>query len=100
MKKDDKHLKVDYTGTCLWFRDDLGYGFLECEQFKKENGDTRGVFVHYSRIMTDESFKTLAKGQVVQFQVAVTVKGLMAINVRELKVPHLIATVVNNTLVQ
>jgi len=25
---------------------------------------------------------------------------LMAINVRELKVPHLIATVVNNTLVQ
>jgi CspA family cold shock protein len=70
----------DYIGTVQWFRDNLGYGFIESKDFPKP------IFAHYSRIMTDENFKTLSKGQFVTFQVVETEKGLMATNIRENKV--------------
>jgi len=71
---------VDFEGTILWFRDDMGYGFIECSSLPKS------IWVHYSRIVTDEKYKTLSKGQYVLFQVTETAKGLMAVNVREKKV--------------
>lgn len=83
-----------YTGTVLWFRDNLGYGFIETDELKNNEGQSRSIFVHYSRIMTDEKFKTLSKGQVVHFEIAETTKGLMAVNVRENKVAKLKATFV------
>jgi CspA family cold shock protein len=83
---------IDYVGTVLWFRDDKGYGFLESESFRLDDGGPRGIFAHYSRLITDEQWKTLAKGQVVNFQVVVTTKGLMAVKIRERKVPFLKAT--------
>jgi len=87
---------VDYVGTILWFRDDRGFGFIECDAFRNEEGEAKGIFAHYSRIMTDENWKTLAKGQLVKFQVVMTTKGLMAVNIREQKVPHLKATIIND----
>jgi len=71
----------DYIGTILWFRDDLGYGFIECPNFDK------AIFCHYSKIMTHEGyFKTLSRGQVVVFEATLSTRGLMALNVRENKV--------------
>ncbi len=79
MKK-ERNSNQDYIGTVQWFRDNLGYGFIESGDFPKP------IFAHYSRIMTDENFKTLSKGQFVTFQVVETAKGLMAANIRENKI--------------
>ena len=60
-------------GTVKWFNDAKGYGFIA-----QEGGDD--VFVHFSAIQMD-GFKTLAEGQVVEFEVQAGDKGLHAANV-------------------
>ena len=60
-------------GKIKWFNDAKGYGFIE-----QEGGDD--VFVHFSSIQMD-GFKTLAEGQVVEFEVENGAKGLHASNV-------------------
>ena len=63
------------TGT-VTFLSEKGYGFIV-----KENYDD--IFVHYSAIQ-DEGFKTLAEGQLVEFELVVGQKGLQAQNVYKL----------------
>jgi CspA family cold shock protein len=96
----NKDNSPSYVGTVLWFRDNLGYGFIETDELKDGSGLNRSIFCHYSRIMTGEQFKTLSKGQVVNFEIAETTKGLMAVNVREHKVMKLKATFVTDTKTQ
>lgn len=60
-------------GKIKWFNDGKGYGFIE-----QESGED--VFVHFSAIQM-EGFKTLAEGQMVEFEVASGAKGLHASNV-------------------
>ena len=60
-------------GKVKWFNDAKGYGFIE-----QESGED--VFVHFSAIQMD-GFKTLAEGQVVEFEVKQGDKGLHASNV-------------------
>ncbi|HMG19576.1 MAG: cold-shock protein [Gemmatimonadetes bacterium] len=60
-------------GKVKWFNDAKGYGFIE-----QEGGED--VFVHFSAIQMD-GFKTLAEGQVVEFEVQQGDKGLHATNV-------------------
>jgi CspA family cold shock protein len=60
-------------GKVKWFNDAKGYGFIE-----QEGGED--VFVHFSAIQMD-GFKTLAEGQVVEFEVKQGDKGLHAANV-------------------
>ncbi len=79
-----------YEGTVLWFRDDLGYGYIENKSF------TKSIYAHYKRIVSNEQFKTLSKGQLVIFEVAESEKGLMAINIREKKIIPAKALVVNS----
>jgi len=64
------------TGKVKWFNDAKGYGFIE-----QEGGDD--VFVHFSAISMD-GFKTLAEGQVVEFDVETGNKGLHAANVHSM----------------
>jgi CspA family cold shock protein len=47
----------------------------------KENED---IFVHYSAIKQD-GFKTLSEGQIVEFDLIETEKGLQAVNVVEVE---------------
>lgn len=60
-------------GNVKWFNNDKGYGFIEYK-------DGEDIFVHYSAIK-HEGYKTLAEGQLVEFQLIETQKGLQAINV-------------------
>lgn len=61
------------VGKVKWFNNEKGYGFIV-----KENYDD--IFVHYSSIL-DEGFKTLAEGQLVEFDLVIGDKGLQAQNV-------------------
>lgn len=60
-------------GKVKWFNNNKGFGFIE-----QENG--QDVFVHYSAISGD-GYKTLAEGQLVEFNVTQGAKGLQATNV-------------------
>jgi CspA family cold shock protein len=64
-------------GTVKWFSDEKGFGFIS-----REGGDD--VFVHHTAIQT-EGFRTLAEGQLVEFDVTQGQKGPQAANVRPVK---------------
>ncbi len=63
------------TGTVKWFDDAKGYGFIARQDGGKD------VFVHHSAI-AGASFKTLAEGQQVTFEVQEGQKGPAANNVQ------------------
>jgi CspA family cold shock protein len=54
-------------GKVKWFSDQKGYGFIS-----QDNGED--VFVHHSSIEGD-GFKTLAEGQLVEFELTAGPKG-------------------------
>jgi len=63
------------TGIVKWFNNEKGYGFIQ----HKEGND---IFVHYSMILSD-GYKTLSEGDIVQFELIETDKGLQAIKVNK-----------------
>lgn len=63
------------TGKVKWFNNDKGYGFIEVENLED-------IFVHYSAINKD-GYKTLNQGDIVNFKLVETIKGLQAIDVQE-----------------
>jgi cold shock protein len=60
-------------GKVKWFNNEKGYGFIEY-------ADLEDIFVHYSAIKKD-GYKTLNEGDVVEFKLIETSKGLQAIDV-------------------
>jgi len=64
-------------GKVKWFNESKGYGFIQQE-------DGKDVFVHYSAIQ-EGGFKTLAEGEVVEFEVIQGPKGLQASKVTKVK---------------
>jgi cold shock protein len=61
------------TGTVKWFNGSKGYGFIA----REEGPD---VFVHHSAVMM-EGYRNLMEGQMVEFNVEDSPKGLQAVNV-------------------
>lgn len=68
------------NGKVKWFNNAKGYGFIEY----KENED---IFVHYSAIKND-GYKTLNEGDIVEFKLINTDKGLQAKDVSLLTSVH------------
>lgn len=61
-------------GIVKWFNYQKGYGFITLE-------DGTDIFVHYSGIVSDKKFKSIAEGQTVEFEITDGEKGKQAINV-------------------
>ena len=61
-------------GKVKWFNDQKGFGFIQ-----REDGG-RDVFVHHTAINAS-GFRTLAEGQVVEFDMIEDAKGPKAQNV-------------------
>ena len=64
-------------GKVKWFNNEKGYGFIEYN-------DLEDIFVHYSAIKKD-GYKTLKEGDIVDFKLIETGKGLQAIDVMEVE---------------
>lgn len=60
-----------------WFDGKKGYGFI----LNPEGGED--IFVHFSAIVSDQSFKVLNQDAEVEYELDRTQKGLQAKNVRE-----------------
>ena len=65
------------VGNVKWFDNKKGYGFIE----KEGSAD---IFVHYSNIVSD-GYKTLQKGETVEFELVEGEKGLQAEKVKRLE---------------
>ena len=63
-------------GKVKWFNDALGFGFIDYLE--------QDVFVHYTAIIAD-NYRTLEMGNLVNFKLIKTKKGLQAKNVLVLK---------------
>lgn len=68
------------TGIVKWFNAGKGYGFLS----PHEGGPD--VFVHYSAI-AGEGYKALKEGQLVEYEIESSSKGMQAAKVRRLPGP-------------
>ena len=64
-------------GKVKWFNNEKGYGFIEFN-------DLEDIFVHYSAIKKD-GYKTLKEGDIVDFKLIETGKGLQALDVVEVE---------------
>ena len=60
-------------GKVKWFNAEKGFGFID-------RGDGKDVFVHYSQIVQD-GYKSLNEGEVVEFELYQSDRGLQAKNV-------------------
>ncbi|NTU68773.1 MAG: cold shock domain-containing protein [Chlorobiaceae bacterium] len=63
-----------------WFDGKKGYGFI----LNPEGGED--IFVHFSAIVSEQSFKVLNQDAEVEYELDKTQKGLQAKNVREFPV--------------
>lgn len=66
------------SGKVKWFNNEKGYGFIEYS-------NTEDIFVHYSAIKI-EGYKSLSEGDIVNFDLIETSKGLQAQNVVPIRV--------------
>ena len=64
---------MKHRGAVTWFNEMKGYGFI-----REETGEE--FFVHHSAIQC-EGFRTLAEGEVVEFEPVEGQKGKQAANV-------------------
>jgi CspA family cold shock protein len=67
-----------HKGIVKWFNNPMKYGFVITDEGKE-------IFVHFSEIMV-EGYKTLKRGDAVQFDLEETSRGLKAVRVIKINV--------------
>ena len=79
----DKAPYGEFTGSTKWFNDKLGYGFITiCDG----NDKGKDIFVHHSGINPlNSNYKTLRKGEYIQFNIVNGINGLQAVDVTGIK---------------
>lgn len=69
----------EYIGQCKWFNDRYGYGFVTIQAGGEKGKD---IFVHHSGIKPlNSNYKTLKKGEYVNFNIVHGDNGLQAVDV-------------------
>lgn len=69
-----------FVGQCKWFNDKLGYGFVTIQDGEQKGTD---IFIHHSGIKPlNSNYKTLKKGEYIQFDIIDGLNGKQAVNVR------------------
>jgi cold shock protein len=63
------------TGKVKWFNDQKGFGFISSDK------DGKDIFVHHT-VIEGDGFKTLAEGEVVEYDAESGPKGLKATRVK------------------
>jgi len=64
------------TGFVKWFNNAKGYGFIS-----PDAGNNEDIFAHFSSIAM-EGYKTLKRGQKVEYELSEGPKGLQALEIR------------------
>ena len=64
-------------GVVKWFDEIKGYGYIK-------NSKGEEIFVHFTNIIQERGFKTLAEGDIVKFEQLVGELGAKAVNVVKL----------------
>jgi len=68
-----------YQGVCKWFSNKKGYGFITITSDNNKGDD---VFVHQTKLQPKKStFRTLQKGEHIEFNLETNEKGVQALNV-------------------
>ena len=76
----DTKKQKTFKGQVKWFDYKKGYGFI---QKHVENGESEEIFVHYTKINTNNEFKMLCPGEHVEFEeTECPGKGIQAEHVR------------------
>jgi len=64
------------TGFVKWFNNAKGYGFIS-----PDAGNNEDIFAHFSSIAM-EGYKTLKRGQKVEYELSEGPKGLQALEIK------------------
>ncbi|MDH2999080.1 cold-shock protein [Pasteurellaceae bacterium LFhippo2] len=64
------------TGTVKWFNPVKGFGFIQPSQGSED------VFVHFSSIISEKSYRNLKDGDSVEFELLQSDRGASALNVK------------------
>ncbi len=79
----EKETYGQYTGNTKWFNDKLGYGFITICDGEEKGKD---IFVHHSGVKPlNSNYKTLRKGEYIQFNITNGMNGLQAVDVTGIK---------------
>ena len=75
----DKEISGNIIGQVKWFNDKLGFGFITINDGPEKGKD---IFVHHSGIKpANSNYKTLRKGEYVNFNIVKGLNGLQGIDV-------------------
>ena len=76
-------VRVRHSGEVIWFDGVKGYGFIRPSESTVNEG--KDLFVHFHFVVMKTNYKSLRKGDVVEFYVGENAKGACAKEVKVTK---------------